>query len=91
MTKKIIFRDIAKIQHLYMGIFEAENSDYVDYRVVRNKERAVYRILDKYTSDPEEQKKIYDIIASGSWDTEDQTFKTICNHIRELGYEVIEG
>lgn len=91
MSKNILLKDIVKIQHLYIGIFEEEDSDYVDYRVVRNKERAVYRILDKYSSDPEEQKKIYNIIASGSWDKEDYTFKTICNRIRELGYEVIEG
>lgn len=91
MTMKIMFKDIAKIQRLYMDIFEEEDSDYVDYRVVRNKEKSVYRILNKYSSDPEEQKKIYDIIASGSWDSEDYTFKTISNHIRELGYEVIEG
>lgn len=91
MSKNILLKDIVKIQHLYIGIFEEEDSDYVDYRVVRNKERAVYRILDKYSSDPEEQKKIYNIIASGSWDTEDYTFKTICNRIRELGYEVTGG
>lgn len=91
MSKNILLKDIVKIQHLYIGIFEEEDSDYVDYRVVRNKERTVYRILDKYSSDPEEQKKIYNIIASGSWDTEDYTFKTICNRIRELGYEVTGG
>lgn len=37
---KIELKDIIKIQHLEMEIFEEEDSDYVDYRVVSNKERA---------------------------------------------------
>ncbi len=37
---KIDLKDIIKIQHLEMEIFEEEDNDYVDYRIVKNKERA---------------------------------------------------
>lgn len=36
---KIDLKDIIKIQHLEMEIFEEEDNDYVDYRIVKNKEK----------------------------------------------------
>lgn len=86
---KIRLKDIIKIQHLEMGIFEEEDSDYVDYRIVRNKERAIYRILAKITSNIEEQEKIRKCIYDGMWNFEDITFKPICDEIKKLGHEVI--
>lgn len=76
------------MQHLEMDIFE-EDSDYVDYRIVRNKERAIYIILAKITSNSEEQEKIRKCIYGSMWNFEDTTFKPICDEIRKLGYEVV--
>lgn len=89
--KEIKLRDIAKIQYLYVGIFEEEDSEYPDYRIIRNKERAVDRILNCITDDKEEQKRIYECIEHGSWNFEDRTFKPICDELRNLGYTILEG
>lgn len=55
---KIDFKDIVKLQRLYIEIFEEEDGYPVDYRVVRNKEKAQQRILDKITDDAILQNKI---------------------------------
>ena len=89
MSKEINLIDIAKLQKLYIDIFEEEDCDYPDYRIIRNKEKAVERILNKITNDEEEQRKIYDIIVHESWNMNDRTFKPICDGIRALGYKVI--
>lgn len=86
---KIDLKDIIKIQHLEMEIFEEEDNDYVDYRIVKNKERAIYRRLAKTSSSKEEQEKVRKCIYSGMWNQQDTTFKPICDEIRKLGYEVI--
>lgn len=58
---KIDLKDIIKIQHLEMEIFEEEDNDYVDYRIVKNKERAIYRRLAKTISSKEEQEKVRNV------------------------------
>lgn len=85
---KLDFQKIAKIQHLYMGIFEEEDSDYVDYRVIRPKERSIDRILNSFTEDKEKQKEIYDTIIYHTWNNHDMTFRPICNALREKGYKI---
>ena len=86
---KINLKDIIKIQHLEMEIFEEEDGFPVDNRIVRNKERAIYNILEKITDDKEKQKEIRYIIYENMWNTEDNTFKPICNALRKRGYEVV--
>lgn len=86
---KIKLRDIVKIQHFEMEIFEEEDSDYVDYRVIKPKERAIYNILNKITSDENKQKEIRDCIYTNMWNQKDTTFKPICDGLRALGYEII--
>lgn len=88
---KIDFKDIVKLQRLYIEIFEEEDGYPVDYRVVRNKEKAQQRILDKITDDTILQNKIISAIGSGSWNTSDNTYKPICDKLRELGFEIIGG
>ena len=88
---KIDFKDIVKLQRLYIQIFEEEDGYPVDYRVVRNKEKAQQKILDKITNDTILQNKIISVIASGSWNTADSTYKPICDNLRKLGFEIIEG
>lgn len=83
---KIKLRDIVKLQYYYMSIFEAMDAEEGGYG---KQELEVQKILDKITSDKEMQKKIWGIIAQGSWDNNDRTFKNICNKIRELGFEVL--
>jgi len=85
---KLDFQKIAKIQHLYMDIFEEEDSDYVDYRVIRPKERSIDKMLNSFTKDKEKQKEIYDTIIHYTWNNYDMTFRPICNALREKGYEI---
>lgn len=85
---KIDFKDIVKLQRLYIEIFEEEDGYPVDYRIVRNKEKAQQRILDKITDDTILQNKIMSAIGSGSWNTKDGTYKPICDELRELGFEI---
>ena len=86
---KIYLKDIIRIQYLEMEIFEEEDNAYVDYRVVRNKERAIYRKLAKTIPSREEQEKVRRCICSEMWNKQDTTFKPICDAIRKLGYEVV--
>lgn len=88
---KIKLKDIAKLQHLYIEIFTEEDEDYPDRRVISNKERAVQRILDKITDKRFNQIEIWKVIQLKSWDDTDNTFKPICNRLRELGYEIINN
>ena len=86
---KIKLKDIIKIQYLEMELFEIEDDEYVDYRKVRGKERAIYNSLEKITDDKEKQKEIRDCVYKNMWNTEDTTFKPICDGLRQLGYEVV--
>ena len=88
---KIKLKDIAKLQHLYIEIFTEEDEDYPDRRVISNKERAVQRILDKITDKRFNQIEIWKVIQLKSWDDTDNTFKPICNRLRELGYIIINN
>lgn len=86
---KIELKDIVKLQHLYIDIFTEEDEDYPDRRIISNKERAVQRILNKITDKKFNQIEIWKVIQIKSWDTTDNTYKPICNRLRELGYEII--
>ena len=90
MKKQIKLKDIVRLQYLYIEIFEQEDEDYPDYRIIRAKERIVDKILDSITKDQSEKNKIYDCITRGSWNTEDKTFKPICDDLRKLGYTIIK-
>lgn len=85
------FQKIAKIQHLYMDIFEEEDNDYVDYRIIRSKEKSIQKMLDSFTKDKEKQKEIYHTIIHYTWDNSDMTFRPICNALREKGYKIINN
>lgn len=89
MKIKINLKDIIKIQHLEMEIFEEEDSYPVDYRIVANKERAIYKRLEKVTNDKNKQNEIRDCIYKNMWNRKDLTFKPICDELRKLEYEVI--
>jgi len=86
---KIKLKDIVKIQYKEMEIFEVEDDDYFDYRIVKNKERAIYNILNKITTNIEEQETIRKTIYKNMWNTEDFTYKPICDELRRFGYEVV--
>ena len=91
MKKQIKLIDIVKLQHYYIERFEEEDSDYVNYRRVGQINRREQEILDKITNSREEQRAITNIIARGSWNCKDKTFKPICDEIRALGYEVLSN
>lgn len=88
---KIELKDIKKLQHLYIDIFTEEDEDYPDKRIISNKERAVQRILDKITDKRFNQIEIWKVIQLESWNTTDNTYKPICDRLRELGYEIINN
>lgn len=88
---KIELKDIVKLQHLYIEIFTEEDEDYPDRRIIRNKERVVQRILNKITNKKFNQIEIWKVIQIKSWDITDNTFKPICNRLRELGYEIVNN
>lgn len=66
-----------------------EDEDYPDGRIINNKEKAVQRILDRITDKRFNQIEIWKVIQVKSWDTTDNTYRPICNRLRELGYEII--
>ena len=88
---KIELKDIVKLQRLYIDIFTEEDEDYPNRRIINNKERAVQKILDKITDKKYNQIEIWKVIQMKSWDTTDNTFKPICNRLRELEYEIINN
>ena len=88
---KIELKDIKKLQHLYIDIFSEEDEDYPDGRVINNKEKAVQRILDRITDKKFNQIEIWKVIQIKSWDATDNTFKPICDRLRNLGYEIINN
>ena len=85
------FQKIAKIQKLYIEIFEEEDCDYPDYRVIRPKENAIFKILNSFTQSREKQNEIYDIIIHKTWDMSDKSYKPICDGLREKGYKIINN
>lgn len=89
--KKIKFSWLVKAQGAFMRMFEAEDEEYPDYRVVRANERAMDYWIGKMTQDKEEYQKIYHIISSGSFNTEDYGFKTMCQKLEEIGFEIEEN
>lgn len=74
-----------------MDIFLEEDEDYPDNRVINSKERAVQKILDKITDKKFNQIEIWKVIQIKSWDTTDNTFKPICDRLRNLGYKIINN
>ena len=87
----IDLKDIKKLQHLYIDIFSEEDEDYPDGRVINNKEKAAQRILDRITDKKFNQIEIWKVIQIKSWDATDNTFKPICDRLRNLGYEIINN
>jgi 5-methylthioribose kinase len=87
--REIKLKDIAKINRLHLEIFSEQDEDYPDYRVIRPKEKAIDKILENITKDKIEQAEIYQAIASETFNTNDITFKPICDNLRKLGYKII--
>ena len=86
---KVDFKYIVQIQRLEVELFEALDDDYPDNRVVRAKERAIYNRLNKITDDVVLKEKIRLAIQQGNWNTKDNSYKPICDNLRELGFEII--
>ena len=84
------FKDIVKLQKLYIEIYEEEDQYYPDGRIIRNKEKAVQRILDKITNDNYSQRQIWYIIQTKSWDQTDYSYKPICDELRKLNYIILK-
>ena len=89
MRHEISLKTIAEIQRFSIELFEAQDEDYPDNRVIRAKERAILNRLAKITSDRNEQNQILEAIEHGNWRTDDLTYKPICDNLRNLGYEIV--
>ena len=89
-NKTIPLETIVKIQHLTIKLFEAQDDDYPDGRVIKVYERNIKHHLDKITNNESEQDKILQAIEQGNWDPNDLSYKPICDRIRALGFEVIQ-
>ena len=89
--RQIKLYHIAKIQRATIRLFEAQDETYPDGRAVKANERAIQYWLDKITENKEEQRTILDIIERQNWNTTDGTYKPICDELRNLGYEILEG
>ena len=83
MNKEEVLKNVIEIQKLAMEIFEEESGDYVDYRAVKNKERAIFRRLSKITADEDLQLKILNVIETSMWNVKDLTFRPIMRRLRE--------
>lgn len=88
MNKVETLKIIVQIQRLEMEIFEEEDGYPVDYRIVKNKEKAINNRLDKLTNDNELKQKIRRCIQHNMWNMNDITFIPICVELRKLGLEV---
>lgn len=89
--KNIPLKLIVEIQHLSIELFEAQDTDYQDWRTIRGKEKAIQNRLAKITDNEKEQGEILNAIEHGNWNTDDLTFTPICDELRELGYTIVEG
>lgn len=90
-NKKIQLRQVKKIFDLLFQIFEENDCDFPDRRVIKNKEKAINNILDKITKDKKERELILDNIEKEMFNTKDYTYKPICDNLRCLGYTIIQG
>lgn len=88
--KTIKLSTIAKIQRLTVKLFEAQDDDYVDGRAISIYNRNIDRYLSTITDDVGEQLYILKAIERGNWNSEDLSYKPICDNLRALGYEIIE-
>ena len=84
---------LVKLQRATIRLFEAEDCEweYVDRNAVTGLNRSINHWLGKMTDDKEMQQKIYDIIINNNFNTDDMTFKPICDALRGLGFTIREG
>lgn len=82
--KKIHIHYINRIKTCLRKIFEAEDTDYVDGRVVSANNKAIEHWLDKANiTDPVERKELMDNI-DWCWDN-------CAGNLEKLGWEIIRG
>lgn len=86
LKDKIELRKLAiKCSKLENEIFDEEDSDYVDYRIIRNKEMAIKSSIDKMSEiSGIKTDTIYEIVYSNPF----ETWKDYFNKLRENGIEI---
>ena len=86
LKDKIELRKLAiKCSKLENEIFDEEDSDYVDYRIIRNKERAIKSSIDKMSEiSGIKADMVYEIVYSNLLETWEDYF----NKLRENGIEI---
>ena len=85
--KEIELKNIIKIQRFKAEIFDEEDQDFPNRRITAPKERAIDKILDRYTI--EEKTQILKDIEKGSFDINDYTYQPICDLLRSHGFVII--
>ena len=83
MKATIKLEYIVKIQRATMRVFEAQDQDFPDNRIVANNERAIQYWLNKITPVIEYQKEIHEVIERNNFNAEDLTYK--CKTLYNIG------
>ena len=88
---KIKMSDIVKIQKYYIEIYSEEDCDYPNYHKVAILERHLFNTLKRVTNSAKKRDEILKAVQDGSWNDTDGSYKPICDKLRKLGYEIIQG
>ena len=94
--KAITVGQIARAYSLYIDIFEEEDNDCPDGRVISNKYNAIERLLRRMVGDDETMlSKARDIIERlrpyTNDGVDDGSWKPLCDDFRALGFVVVDG
>lgn len=89
--REIKFSWLVKLQYATIRHFEALDEDYPDGRVVAIYERTIQYWLNKMTADKKEQDKILEMVDQNNWNTLDNSYKCMCDKLREMGFTILEG
>lgn len=85
MTNKAIhIYYINRIKSLLLDIFEEEDNDKVDYRVIRAKERAIDNVFKK--ANITDEKLQHEFLTNVSWSCDDCVEK-----LERLGWTILRG
>jgi len=84
---------IAKAQHAFLQLFEAEDDEHTDGRTVEARRRAYDHYVLQITNGDKDElyRKTCEAIEGGTWHTNDYSYKPICDRLRKLGFTIVEG
>lgn len=85
MSKAILNkRKLLHIIDLFVGIFEEEDNDYPDYRIINNKERGIIKTLKSMNLDKDDDEYLYDFLDKNKFNY----YANIFDKLRKEGYSI---